>query len=167
MGILRWDPFSDMVTLRDQINRMFEESMSRNTGRPAAPAPSRTWAPVVDILEDNDKIAIKVDLPGIKQDDIHIDLTGDVLTLSGERRFEDEERKDSYVRVERIYGSFQRSFQLGVPIEVDKVTASYQDGILTVTLPKSEAVKPRRVEIKASSDKKRTYFDEEIHQNLK
>jgi len=155
MGILRWDPFADMIALRDQINRMFEESLSRTTGRPAAPSPSRMWAPVVDILEDNDQIVIKADLPGLKQEDIHIDLTGDTLTLSGERRFEDEQNKDNYVRVERVYGPFQRSFQLGVPVDADRVTASYRDGILTIRLPKPEAIKPRRVEIKAESGNKK------------
>lgn len=150
MGILRWDPFADMVTLRDQINRVFDESMRQDAGRRES-APARAWAPAVDVLEDADSIVIKADLPGLKQDDIHIDLTGDTLTLKGERRFEEEQKRENYLRIERTYGSFQRSFQLGVPVDSDKVKAAYQDGTLTITLPKAEAIKPRRVEISTES----------------
>ncbi|MCC6446941.1 MAG: Hsp20/alpha crystallin family protein [Armatimonadetes bacterium] len=146
MGILRWDPFADMVSLRDQINRVFDESMRQDAGRREA-APARAWPPAVDVLEDADSIVIKADLPGLKQDDIHIDLTGDTLTLKGERRFEEEQKRENYLRIERTYGTFQRSFQLGVPVDADKVKASYQDGALTITLPKAEAIKPHRVEI--------------------
>ena len=146
MGILRWDPFADMVTLRDQINRVFDESIRQDAGRRES-APARAWAPAVDVLEDAESIIIKADLPGLKQDDIHIDLTGDTLTLKGERRFEEEQRRENYLRIERTYGSFQRSFQLGVPVDADKVKAAYQDGTLTIIIPKAEAVKPRRVEI--------------------
>ena len=104
----------------------------------------------MDIFEDQNEIVVKAELPGIKQEDIDIELTGDTLTIKGERKFEDTQRKDNYVRVERAYGQFQRSFTIGVPVQNDAVKASYKDGLLEVHLPKSEATKPKKVKVAAS-----------------
>ena len=111
--------------------------------------PTRTWAPAVDIFEDREEIVVKAELPGLKQQDIDIELTGDTLTLKGERRFEDTQRRDNYVRVERAYGHFQRSFTIGVPVQHDAVKASYRDGLLEIHLPKSEETKPKKVQVTA------------------
>ena len=109
----------------------------------------RTWTPVVDIREDRDEIVVSAELAGLKQENIDIELSGDTLTISGDRSFADTERKDSYVRVERSYGAFRRAFTIGVPINADAVKASYKDGVLEVHVPKSEAIKPKKVTVSA------------------
>jgi len=105
----------------------------------------------VDIAETQNDVVLRAELPGLKQDDIDIELTGDTLTLRGERKFENEERKDNFVRVERSYGRFQRSFTLGVPVQNDQVSATYRDGMLEIHLPKSEQTRPRKVQVSVSS----------------
>ena len=156
MAIVRFDPFRELDRLQNEVNRLFEGYS--NTGeRPTAMttangsgAASRVWSPVVDVAETQNEIVLRAELPGMKQEDIDIELTGDTLTLRGERKFENEERKENFVRVERSYGRFQRSFTLGVPVRHDAVKASYKDGILEVHLPKSEETKPRKVQVSAS-----------------
>ena len=147
-NIVRFDPFEDLTRLQREVNRLFEDNS--RTGRASEPASTRTWAPVVDIFEDQNEIVVRAELPGIKQEEIDIELTGDTLTLKGERKFGDAERREGYVRVERAYGQFQRSFTIGVPVQNDAVTASYKDGLLEVHLPKSEATKPKKVKVAAS-----------------
>jgi len=148
-NIVRFDPFEDMGRLQREVNRLFEDN-SRSTGRNGAElASTPTWAPAVDIFEDREEIVVKAELPGLKQQDIDIELTGDTLTLKGERKFEDTQRKDNYVRVERAYGSFHRSFTIGVPVKHDSVRASYRDGLLEIHLPKSEETKPKKVLVTA------------------
>ena len=147
-NIVRFDPFEDLTRIQREVNRLFEDN--GRTGRSTEPASTRTWAPPVDIFEDHNEIVVRVELPGIRQDDIDIELTGDTLTIKGERKFEDAQRKDNYVRVERAYGQFQRSFTIGVPVQNDAVKASYKDGLLEVHLPKSEATKPKKVKVSGS-----------------
>jgi len=144
MSLVRWDPFRDLEALQEDVSRLFQESISRP--RREAPA-ARVWAPAVDVVEDQDKILVKAELPGIKKEDIDIELTGDTLTVRGERKFESEEKKENYVRVERTYGRFQRTFTIGIPVKADGVKAAYKDGILEVTIPKSEQTKPKKVDI--------------------
>ena len=149
-NIVRFDPFEDMARLQREVNRLFEDNGRPANGRGGAElASARTWAPAVDIFEDREEIVVKAELPGLKQEDIDIELTGDTLTLKGERKFEDAQRKDNYVRVERAYGQFQRSFTIGVPVKHDGVRASYKDGILEIRLPKSEETKPKKVQVTA------------------
>jgi len=143
-NIVRFDPFEDLGRLQREMNRLFEDTQTPRWARTNGIAQG-VWAPQVDIHEDGNAITVKVDLPGVKQEDIDIQLTNDSLTITGERKFEDEERKSNYVRVERAYGSFTRTFSLGVPVEADKIKAAFKDGVLTVTLPKSEAIKPKKV----------------------
>ncbi len=144
-NIVRFDPFEDLTRLQRDVNRLFEDNARPSRG--AEQASLRSWAPVVDIREDRDEIVVSAELPGLKQENIDIELSGDTLTISGERAFTDTERKDSYVRVERAYGSFRRAFTIGVPINAEGVAASYKEGILEVHLPKSEAVKPKKVAV--------------------
>ncbi len=158
MGIIRFDPFREMDRLQNEVNRLFEgynngASAPATEGRGQSPAPfaGRLWSPAVDVAETGNEIVLRAELPGMAQDDIDIELTGDTLTLRGERKFEAEERRDSFVRVERAYGKFQRSFTLGVPVQHDAVTATYQDGVLEVHLPKSEANKPRKVQVTSAT----------------
>jgi len=141
--ISRWDPFRDLSVLQDRINRIFSEA----TRGPEA-ASTRTWSPVVDILETDNDLIVRAELPGLKQQDIDIEVTDESLTIKGERKF-DEDAKDQYIRIERPYGPFQRSFTIGVPIQHDKVKATYRDGILEVVIPKAEEVKPKKIPIEA------------------
>ena len=143
MSLTRWDPFRDLEALRENVNKLFQESMTTRREH----APVRTWAPVVDVIEDDEKIIVRAELPGMKKEDIDIEMTGDTLTIRGERKIENEEKKDNYVRMERAYGKFQRSFTIGVPVKANEVKAGYKDGILEVTIPKAEEVKPKKVEV--------------------
>jgi HSP20 family protein len=151
MGIVRFDPFRELDRLQNEVNRLFE-GYTNTPERGAAGQNQnggRMWSPAVDIAENENEIVLRAEVPGMRQEDIDIELTGDTLTLRGERRFENEDRKENFVRVERSYGRFQRSFTLGVPVQHDQVRASYKDGILEVHLPKSEATKPRKVQVNA------------------
>jgi len=165
MAIVRFDPFRELDRLQNEVNRLFEGHNSNAD----VPAPARqnsgggnggnalmtrAWAPVVDIAETQNEVVLRAELPGLKQDDIDIELTGDTLTLRGERKFENEERKDNFVRVERSYGRFQRSFTLGVPVQNDQVSATYRDGVLEIHLPKSEQTRPRKVQVSVSGGSK-------------
>lgn len=143
--ISRWDPFRDLSVLQDRINRVFNEQLNRGEGEASS---ARTWAPVVDILETENDLMVRAELPGMNRDDIDIEVTSESLTIRGERRF-DEATRDRYIRIERPYGPFQRSFSIGVPVQPDKVKASYKDGVLEVSIPKAEEVKPKKIKINA------------------
>jgi HSP20 family protein len=144
MLISRWDPFRDMSVLQDRINRVFNEHLTRE----GEAATARTWAPVVDIMETEADLVVQAELPGMKMSDIEVEVTSESLVIRGERKA-DESAKDKYIRVERPFGPFQRSFTIGVPVQPDKVKATYREGILQVTIPKAEEVKPKKIEIKA------------------
>lgn len=141
--ISRWDPFRELSALQDRINRIFNEQLSRGEPEQAGKA----WAPVVDILESDSDLIVRAEIPGVKRDDIDVQVTSESLTIRGERKF-DEESKDKYLRVERAYGPFSRSFSIGVPVQADKVKATYRDGVLEIVVPKAEEVKPKKIEIK-------------------
>lgn len=144
MSMARWDPFRELETLRENVNRLFSESMGgQRREHPAA----RVWAPPVDVIEDEGSIIVRVDLPGMKREDIDIELSDGTLTIRGERKFDTEENKENYARVERVYGQFQRAFTIGVPVDSTGVKAGYKDGVLEVTIPKAEEVKPKKVEV--------------------
>jgi HSP20 family protein len=141
----RWDPFHGLGDIQSEMNRLFDSW----TGRPAPAAGDRMWLPAVDVHETKDDFVLTFDVPGVSEKDVHISITGDLLTVKGERRFEREStgEESTYHRVERLYGKFERSVQLPTMVKTDKVKASYRDGVLTVTLPKAEEVKPREIKI--------------------
>lgn len=141
-NVLRWDPFRELERLQSEINRAFETTTQQSP--PSAP---RTWSPSVDVLETQEAVTLHLELPGMKQEEIDIELSGEILTVRGERKLNHEEKRDHYVRIERSYGRFQRTFTLSTPIQSDKVTAAYRDGILEITLPKSEETKPRKIAV--------------------
>jgi HSP20 family protein len=141
--ISRWDPFRELTAMQDRINRVFNEHLSRGEPHPG----EKTWAPVVDILETEADLIVRAEIPGVKRDDIDVQVTSESLTIRGERKF-DEQSKDSYLRIERAYGPFSRSFSIGVPVQADKVKAAYRDGVLEIVVPKAEEVKPTKIEIK-------------------
>lgn len=140
--VSRWDPFRDLSVLQDRINRIFSEQV-RETEHEGG---ERTWSPVVDILETESDLIVRAEIPGMNRDDIDIEVTAESLTVRGERRFGEQE-SEKFLRVERPYGPFQRSFTIGVPVQPDKVRASYRDGILEVVIPKAEEVKPKKIPI--------------------
>ena len=145
MSLMSWEPYRDFLSLRDNINRMFED-VAR-----IGPVPSEmtasAWGVPVDIYETRDEIVVRAEAPGIDPKDVRVSLTGDQLQISGLRQREAKTEGRNYVRVERRYGSFTRSFVLNVPVVSDQIKASYRDGILEVHLPKAEEVKPKEINI--------------------
>lgn len=145
MSLRTWDPYRDFSTLRESVNRLFEEAY-RGGERPTEMT-SSTWPVPVDIYETKDEIVVRVEVPGIDPKDVSISLTGDQLTIRGQREQEHEVEGRNYVRVERRFGNFMRSFTLNVPVQADQVRAKYREGILEVSLPKAEEVKPREIQV--------------------
>jgi len=140
-----WDPFRQLSTLRDEIDRLFESPLSALT-EGTQPFLSG-WLPAVDMFEEKDEIVVKAELPGMKKEEIDISLHDGVLTLSGERKSEDHYKDAETCRSERFLGRFHRSLTLPTLVEAEKVKATYRDGILTVTLPKAEEAKPKQIEV--------------------
>jgi HSP20 family protein len=144
--IRRWDPLRDLLNLQERMNRLFEESVSR--GRSDDDKPSPTWSPLADVYETAEGFVVQADLPGLTKADIEIRIEGNRLILKGERRLASSTRPDSFHRMERSHGPFERSFVFGEPVEPEKVTAVFQEGILRLVLPKARprAVQKIRVE---------------------
>jgi HSP20 family protein len=140
-----WRPFGELSSLRREMDRLWENFFGE---RPLTRMWEREWAPSLDVSETRDNFVVKAEVPGIDAKDIDISLTGDVLTIKGEKRQEKEEKEEDYHLVERSYGSFSRSVRLPAEVESNKIKASYKNGILNITLPKSEKVKAKEVKIK-------------------
>ena len=145
MTIVRYDPFRDLRTLQEEVNRLFSTNMTRAFGDEGIGRGA--WAPSVDIYENKDQIVLEAELPGMKQDDFELTVENNVITLRGERQFEKKEESDNYHRVERSYGSFTRSFTLPQTVSAEGATAEYSNGVLRVTLPKREETKARRIQV--------------------
>lgn len=145
MSITRYDPFRDLRSLQDEVNRLFSTNLTRAFGDEGIARGA--WNPSVDIYENKDQIVLEAELPGMNREDFELTIENNVLTLRGERRFEKREESDNYHRVERAYGSFTRSFTLPQTVAADTANAEYKNGVLRVTLPKREEVKARRIEI--------------------
>jgi HSP20 family protein len=147
MALARWRPFRDLVSIQDEMNRLFDEFFGRVPSRFETELSRSDWSPRVDISETKDDIVVKAEIPGMKKEDIKITLQDNVLTLSGERKQEKEENDTDYYRMERFYGSFTRFFNLPTVVQADRIKASYKEGILSITLPKDEEVKPKQIPI--------------------
>ncbi len=145
MAITRWDPFKDLMRLQDELNKLFEDQIARRIGGEEI-YPS-SWMPPVDIYEDENNITVRADLPGMDQKDIEVKVENNNLIIKGEKKFEDEEKRDNYHRIERFYGTFQRSFILPDTVNVDKVKAVYKNGVLEVTVPKKPEKKPKQIKV--------------------
>lgn len=143
MSLAVFDPFADLTRLRHQVDRLFEE-----TGGTAAPQ-ARVMRVPADVIEGDASIQVVLDVPGLDRDTLDVQLAGDELVVRGERKWVRPE-SGGLVHSERPYGVFQRSFRIGAPLQQDSVTANYTDGVLTVVLPKAEAVRPRKVAIQTS-----------------
>jgi HSP20 family protein len=145
-SIVRWEPFRDMVTFRDAMERMFEEGLHR------APVPFGPWgdgALSVDVYETDESVVVKTAVPGVKVEDIDVSITGDTLTIKAETKEEEEIKRENYLRRERRFGSMCRSITLPGGLEMDKADADYSEGILTLTFPKTEEVKPKSIKVTA------------------
>ncbi len=129
-------PFSNLRLFEDTLNRLFDQ-----------PSSARPWSPSVDIAENENELTLTADLPGVKMEDLEIKIEESVLTLSGSRKFENEEKKGNYHRIERAYGSFHRAFSLPDTVDAEKVKAHFDNGVLKVALPKKEVAKPRSIKI--------------------
>lgn len=147
MNRTRWNPFKDRDELEGRLATLFTGGeMTGNGGKEALTVTQ--WSPLVDIMEDEKEYLIKAELPDMKKEDVRLTVEDDVLAISGERKFEKEEKSKKYHRVERAYGSFVRSFSLPEDANGSKVTADFKDGMLHVHLPKSAQAKPKAIEIK-------------------
>jgi len=146
MGIVRWDPFQDLVSLQERMNRLFEQTLDHSRGEREGMV-AGAWAPAVDIYETPDSIVLQAELPGLSKEDIDIQVRDSVLILKGERRSEKEVKEGNYLRVERAYGGFQRAFTLPAAVQADKIRAVFKDGVLDVNIPKAEEAKPKQIKI--------------------
>jgi HSP20 family protein len=151
MTIVRWEPFRDLVSLQDRMNRLFGETY-RGAARTGDDdwALGGSWAPAVDIFEKDGNIVLTAELPGIDPKAVDIRVENNVLTLQGERKFDKELQKDSFHRVERAYGSFTRSFTLPNAVDIEKIKAEFKDGVLKLTLPKREEAKPKQIHVQVA-----------------
>lgn len=147
MQITKWEPFKDMFSLRRQIDRVFDDTFfdAFDGGSELATG----WAPSVDIHETADELVVKADLPGVEQKDVQVEMHGNMLTVKGEKKEENEVKDAGFLRRERRYGSFQRSFTVGIPVKQDEIKAKYKNGTLEIHLPKAEKVKARQIHVKS------------------
>jgi len=142
------DAFRDVSDLQGDMNRLFDSFFGR-PNEVAGGERERVWAPAVDMYEMEDEVVVVVDLPGLNQKDIHLSISGDMLTIRGERPWNPLAEERGYQRGERWFGQFQRMLPLPMPVHSDQVKAAYREGVLTVTLPKTEAVKPKEIKIES------------------
>ncbi len=153
MAITRWSPVTltpmrDVFSIQDEVNRLFDSFFTR---APLRGDLAPVFTPAVDIEETGDEFVLRVDLPGMSQKDVKVSLMGDTLTIRGERKQESDRKDGNMHRIERVYGSFERSFQLGTPVRGDKVKAQYHEGVLEIHVPKAEEAKPREIDVQVAS----------------
>jgi HSP20 family protein len=148
-NLTRWDPFSEMLSLRDAMNQLFEESFVA----PSFTRRGQGFVPALDLSETDDAFLVEATVPGLKPEDLEITVENNVLTIKGEMRQETEDRKRNYHRVERRYGQFQRTIALPSTVKADQIQASLSNGILRLEIPKAEEVKPRRIAVNVGESK--------------
>ena len=152
MALIKWrpanrlDPFADLMGVRSEINRLFD-SMTGHGGLENVKLFDGDWAPAVDVFENDDKVVIKTELPGLSEKDIDVDILGDTLTIKGMKKKEDEKKGRHYHRLERVYGSFHRSVTLPGEVASEKAKASFKNGVLEIEVPKKEEAKPKQLKI--------------------
>jgi HSP20 family protein len=150
MAVERWRPFGSAADrwgsvsdIQTEVNRLFDGFF----GRPATMAGGRVWAPPVDLYETKDDLVLTMEVPGVRDKDVSVSITGDLLTVKGERRFEQDVKEQQLLHMERVYGKFERLVQLPIPVQADKVKATYRDGVLEIRLPKTEEIKPKEIKV--------------------
>ncbi len=152
MSMTRWDPFRSMNTLQEQVNRLFEDRFAHSHSGQAELA---SWAPAVDIYETENELVVKADLPEMQEKDIDVRVENHTLTIRGERKFSNEVQEDNYLRVERAYGTFTRTFSLPNTVNTEAIKAEYRNGVLSVRMPKREETKPKQIQIRVSENGKK------------
>lgn len=145
-SLSRWEPFRSALNLQDQMNRLFGEVFDRSHQQ----SNLTTWAPPVDIYENEHELVVKAELPGIDPKDLDIRVENNILTIRGERKFDEKVNENNCLRVERAYGSFSRSFSLANTVNSEAIKADYQNGLLTLTIPKREEAKPKQIKVNVS-----------------
>ena len=139
----RWEPFRGASTLQEQVNRLFNDVLDRSSEESSL----TSWAPAVDIYETAQDLVVKADLPDVDAKDLDIRVENNILTIRGDRKFEKKVAEENYLRVERAYGAFSRSFSLANTVNSEAIKADYQDGVLTLTIPKREEAKPKQIKV--------------------
>lgn len=147
MSITRWDPFHHLASFQDQMNRIFEPSFRGRWEE----SPLTAWVPNVDIYETENDLVLKADLPDVNEKDIDVRVENNLLTIRGERKFEQKVKEENYLRMERTYGAFSRSFSLPATVNNEGIKAEYKNGVLTVELPKRAEAKPKQVKINVAA----------------
>jgi len=146
-SITRWDTYGGLSGLQEQVNRLFESAFPRRSDNSAL----TTWAPAVDIYETENELVVKADLPEVSEKDLDVRVENNMLSIRGERKFEKKVEEENYLRVERTYGTFSRSFSLPNTISTEAIKADYKNGVLTVTLPKRAESKPKQVKVNVTN----------------
>ncbi|HEY2119015.1 MAG TPA: Hsp20/alpha crystallin family protein [Candidatus Acidoferrum sp.] len=142
-SISRFEPFRSVSSLPEQLNRLFNEAWDRSSEE----GNLTTWAPAVDIYETEHELVVKADLPEVKPEDLDIRVENNILTIRGERKFEKKVNESNYLRVERAYGSFTRSFSLATTVNSEAIKADYKNGVLSLSIPKREEAKPKQIKV--------------------
>jgi HSP20 family protein len=143
--LVRWDPFREVASRGDEVRRLLSRTLGDNRG-------GSVWSPPVDVFDTKDAIVLKAELPGLTPDDIDIEIDENVLTITGERKFEETLEEGRYYRVERAYGAFARSLTLPQGVKADEISAEFNGGILEVRVPKADEVKPRKIAVGAAAE---------------
>lgn len=151
MALVRWDPARELDALQGDMNRLFDSFFGRREGAVANGYGSRRWIPPMDLVETEDNLVLRADLPGVDRDDINIEVKEGILTISGERKAQHEEKREGFHRVERSFGRFSRSLELPKGVEADNIEADFERGVLEVRMPKPAERKPTRIEIQDGS----------------
>ncbi len=144
MDLVTWKPFGELSSFRKEMDNLFKKFFG---DMPLIGSTREGWAPSVDVMENDDRIVVKAELPGLEAGDIDVSITGDVLTIKGEKKTEEKKEEEKYHYSERYYGLFERSFRLPVAVKTDRIEAAFEKGLLTVTLPKQEEAKAKAVKI--------------------
>jgi HSP20 family protein len=156
MALIRWEPVRELNTIQNEMNRLFNTFFESPAPGNSGTAQARRWLPAMDLVETDDHFVLRADLPGLSEEDVKIELEDNVLTVSGERKAEHEERKEGYYRVERASGTFARSLTLPEGVDPAGVTAHFHRGVLEVRIPKPEERKPRKVAITVGGAENKT-----------
>jgi HSP20 family protein len=148
MNLVRWNPFGEMSLLQNQMNRLFESALQGWSGDANG---TTSWVPPADIYESENELVVNLDLPGIDPKLVDVRVENNILSIRGERQFDEKQNKENFHRVERFYGPFARSFSLSTAVDPDKIRADFKAGVLSIKLPKAEAAKPKRIQIAATA----------------
>ena len=146
-GLRRWGPLGEISSLQREMDRLFNEYFGKMKGTEEEGLVARAWAPAMDIYETEEKLVLKAELPGLKKEDIDIRVQDNTFTLKGKKKFEKEVQQENYHRVERTYGTFQRSFTLPNTVKQEGIEATFKDGILEISLPKAEEARPKQIQV--------------------